>query len=230
MSREKAVGAGANSFQRVVYALIVANSLSLLLYAFRVADSHTLRYWFLFWNLALAWIPIGLAWWVMRRLSTTPWLSAENILLTALWLIFLPNSFYLISDLVHLRNTGEVNLLYDAALFFSIIFNGLISGFVSIYIVHRELLKRLERFRAHALIAVVILLCSFAIYLGRNLRWNTWDVIVNPAGLLFDVSDRLIYPIVHLQTFVTTAIFFLLVGGMYVVIWQLIVALNNDKH
>jgi uncharacterized membrane protein len=228
MCAKKAAKSGVGKYHRVVFALIISNGLSVLLFVFRVVGARDFRYWYLFWNLLLAWLPLLFAWWLVKRLPRTRWLSTGNIILSLLWLGFLPNSFYLVSDLIHLQSTGEVSLLYDAVLFFSFIFNGYVSGFMSLYLVHRELIKRLERSTAHAIVGAVILLCSFAIYLGRNLRWNTWDVLVNPAGLLFDVSDRLINPIAHPQVVVTTLTFSLLIGTMYAVVWQLVRALRND--
>jgi uncharacterized membrane protein len=215
---------------RVVYALLLSNSVSLLLLGLRILESETTRYWFLVWNLALGWLPLLFAWWLVHRVRRARWLSWQNALLSVLWLGFLPNSFYLVSDLIHLRVTGEVSLLYDVVLFCSFIFNAYLAGFMSLYLIHRELLRRIQRQNAHTLVAIVLLACSFAIYLGRNLRWNTWDVLINPAGLLFDVSDRVVNPGLHPQAFVTTATFFVLLGSMYVVIWQLVEALRADNR
>jgi uncharacterized membrane protein len=105
--------------------------------------------------------------------------------------------------------------------------NGYLLGFTSIFLLHQQLVKRLKSRQAHLLIAAILLLCSFAIYLGRYLRWNTWDVILNPAGLLFDVSDRIINPAAHTQTFITTFSFFILLGSLYIVLWQMAAALRQ---
>ncbi|OGL38025.1 hypothetical protein A3J32_01995 [Candidatus Saccharibacteria bacterium RIFCSPLOWO2_02_FULL_46_7] len=102
-------------------------------------------------------------------------------------------------------------------------------GFASLLIFHQALLKRLKKRSAHQIIAGIILLCSFAIYLGRYLRWNTWDVLINPAGLLFDVSDRLLNPSSHPQTFVTTLSFFVLLGSTYTVVWQMVQASKSHR-
>lgn len=202
--------------------LLCSNAVSVLLFIARAADAGNGRYWFLLWNLILGWLPLFFVWWLGRRLHRSSWISAPNIILTLLWLGFLPNSFYLVSDLIHLHTTGEVSLLYDAVMFFSFIFNGFVAGFMSLYLVHRELLKRVRRRDAHAIVATVLLGCSFAIYLGRYLRWNTWDILASPAGLLFDVSDRLVNPGSHPQAVVTTMTFFLLLTSSYAVCWQLV--------
>lgn len=209
------------NYQRVFYALVASNGVTLLLFMLRSAESQTDRYWFLLWNLFLAWIPLVLAWFLTQRLRTSSWLSWQNIIISTLWLGFLPNSFYLVSDLIHLHPTGEVSLLYDIVMFCSFIFNAYIIGFMSIYLIHCHLIKRVSTKSASVIIAGVLLACSFAIYLGRSLRWNSWDVLVNPAGLIFDVSDRVVNPVAHTQSFVTTAIFFLLLASTYTVIWEL---------
>lgn len=228
MSAKKASRGVNPRYRPLVYAVLASNGLSLLLYWLRVIGAQDFRYYFLFWNLALAWLPLGFALWLKRRLLMSRWLSAVNITLTLLWLVFLPNSFYILSDLIHLSNTGEVSVLFDAVLFSSFIFNGFTMGFMSLYAIHLLLIKRLRSEWAHGIIAVVILLCSFAIYLGRSLRWNTWDILVTPIGLLFDVSERIINPIAHPQAFVTTSTFFLLIGTMYLVLWQIARALRRE--
>jgi len=220
----------APSYRRVFYALALSNCVSMLFFLLRAAESSTDRYWFLSWNLFLAWLPLAFVWWLKARLRTSRWLNWQNIGLTLLWLGFLPNSFYMVSDLIHLQETGEVSLLYDVVMFFSFIFNAYVAGFMSLFLVHRELLRRVAYEQAHMIVAAALLLCSFAIYLGRSLRWNSWDVLVNPAGLLFDVSDRFVNPGSHPQTFVTTMIFFVLLDSVYFVIWELVRALRADNR
>ena len=36
--------------------------------------------------------------------------------------------------------------------------------------------------------------CGIGIYLGRVLRWNSWDLLVRPSGVLGDVATRLEAP------------------------------------
>ncbi|HSX23761.1 MAG TPA: DUF1361 domain-containing protein, partial [Candidatus Saccharimonadales bacterium] len=75
-------------------------------------------------------------------------------------------------------------------------------------------------------ITCVFALISFAIYLGRSLRWNTWDLLVNPAGLLFDISERVLHPLSHPQVFVTTLTFFVLLTSIYLVVWNFLAAIT----
>jgi uncharacterized membrane protein len=79
------------------------------------------------------------------------------------------------------------------------------------------------------LVAITLLLCSFAIYLGRDLRWNSWDILINPGSLLFDVSDRFLHPGAHPRTFVTTLTFFVLLGTFYIVVRSLARTMRLQK-
>ncbi len=215
--------------QELLATICLSSIVSLLMLATRMLSSQSLRYSYLPWNLLLAWVPLGLAWWLHNHLREFRFSSWSSIALFFLWLGFLPNSFYIISDFVHLTASGEVSVLYDAVMIASFSFNGLILGIMSVYLMHTELLKRMKANYAHTLIVVILLSCSFAIYLGRYLRWNTWDILVRPAGLLFDVSERFINPGAHPTAFATTSVFFLLIGSMYLFTWRLVQFLKAAK-
>lgn len=206
--------------QGLINALLVSNLVSIVLFGFRVFVTNNTVYWFLFWNLLLAWVPVLVVWILLRTLKRRSWKEPLPLVLTFVWLGFLPNSFYLMSDLIHLRTTGDIGLLFDIVLFLSCIWNGAVAGMLSIFWVHIAILKRTTPTIAASLIGIVMVLASFAVYLGRSLRWNTWDVLVNPAGILFDVSERVINPLDHPQVIVTTLTFTALLGSMYLVIWQ----------
>jgi uncharacterized membrane protein len=45
---------------------------------------------------------------------------------------------------------------------------------------------------------------SFGVYLGRFLRWNSWDIISNPFQLLQSIGYRIFSPLDHLQTWTVT--------------------------
>jgi uncharacterized membrane protein len=214
----------------IVRAILLSNLVSVVLFGLRVVGTDNTQYWFLFWNLLLAWTPVLFAWLLVGKLKKQIWKEPMPMFLTLLWLGFLPNSFYLMSDLIHLHNTGDIGMLFDIVLFLSCIWNGLLAGMISLVMVHRQLLKRRSTNFATLLIGGVLLLNSFAIYLGRSLRWNTWDLLVSPAGLLFDVSERIIHPFAHPQVFVTTLTFFVLLSSIYFVVWNFVQALTTNKR
>ena len=94
-----------DNYGGLINSLLIANSVSILLFILRVIDSGGFRYWFLLWNLLLAWLPLVFALTLTLRLKKTRLKDTVNILLIILWLGFLPNSFYLVSDLIHLQVT-----------------------------------------------------------------------------------------------------------------------------
>jgi uncharacterized membrane protein len=106
-----------------------AMAVGLLLVRNRATGSISHR--FLVWNLALAWIPLGAALlaerWAERRLRL--------VVAGAIWLIFFPNSPYLVTDLIHLRVDAQVPIWYDALLYVSFGFAGIMLGNASLYLV-----------------------------------------------------------------------------------------------
>jgi uncharacterized membrane protein len=213
-----------NDIERFWVSLFLLCSLSLALLLIRFIDTDSLRYNFLIWNLALATVPLSLAYILTQRIKEDGWIQWPQIFLSALFLVFLPNSFYLVTDLVHLRETYETSLIYDAIMLTSFMFSGLALGYSAIYLVHKQLQKRLGHLNAAFCVGVVFLAVSFAIYLGRFSRWNTWDILLQPAGLLFDVSDRFINPAVHSDTYMVTIIIFLVTSVLYGVVYSALVA------
>jgi len=193
-----------------------------------MAITHTDRYWFLIWNLFLAWLPLLFAWFLYKRTPKGLLWSWQNFVLFILWLLFLPNAFYLFTDFIHLQPTGEIGLMYDVVLIGCYAWCGFIMGYLSLYMVHMRTLQRFGRI-AHWLPPICLLLCGFAIYLGRYLRWNSWDIIINPFGLLFDITDRLINPGEHILTFSATLLFFAFLAVIYLVFWQAADTLKPSK-
>lgn len=205
---------------RVALALGFASLTSIALFVIGAVTNHSSEFRYLVWNLFLAWIPLLLSIWLLKILHHNLWSSWLAIIVTLLWVGFLPNSFYMISDFIHVQDIPRVDLLYDVVMFCSFIFNGVMLGFFSLYGVHRALAERVNYRSAHITIAGVLALCSFAIYIGRELRWNTWDILVNPGGLLVDISSRMLNPASYPDALATTLTFFALLGSVYVVVWQ----------
>jgi uncharacterized membrane protein len=207
--------------ERVVVSLVGLTGVSMALFLAGALANRSLQFGYLVWNLFLAWLPLVAVAALLRSLHTRLWSSWLPLVLTLLWLLLLPNSFYMVSDFVHIQDVQRHNLLYDVVMFTAFIFTAALVGFSSLYLVHAELRKRMRLRDCSLLVGVILFLCSFAIYLGRDLRWNSWDVLVNPAGILFDVSDHLIHPFQHGDMFTTTLSFFVLLASLYVVGWQL---------
>lgn len=214
-------------YRRLIYILLGTNFVSVLLFGLRLVGAENFRYWFMLWNLFLAWIAPLVACYLFIRLKRTRWRTWQNIILTIIWLGFLPNSFYMISDLVHVQQTGEISVYYDTVLFISFVLNGMAAGYIGIMLIHEQLRRRVREAVAWACVAGVMLLASYAIYLGRVLRWNTWDALLQPAAVIFDVSDNILNPLAHPQAFVVTFSFTIVLGIFYALAWEIVSVLRH---
>jgi uncharacterized membrane protein len=211
-----------------ISALAISSLASVAFYAYGAITNHSLEYGFFIWNLALAWMPFLFAIWLTAVLRRKLWSSWEGIAASVLWILFLPNSFYIISDLIHLREVPRNDILFDAVMYMSFIITGMILGFASLYLIQVQLRKRLTHRAAGLWVGAILLLCSIGIYIGRDLRWNSWDILTNPGGLLFDLSDRVLHPVIYGQMFVTIISFFVLLCSTYWLLWTAAKVLRGD--
>lgn len=203
-----------------ILALGFSTLVSIGLFAYGAWRNHSLEFDYLLWNLFLAWLPLLFAVRLVSALQRKLWSSWEVMGLSVLWLVFLPNSFYMISDFLHLQDVRRVDVVYDTIMLTSFIYTGVTLGFSSLYLIHLQLRRRLSRQMAAFWVAFTLFVSSAAIYVGRDLRWNSWDILTNPGGLLFDISDRLLHPASYPQMFVTIISFFVLLMSMYGLLWR----------
>ncbi len=201
-------------------ALAISTLVGVGLFSYGAWRNHSLAYGYLVWNLCLAWLPLLFAIRLVALLRRKLWSSWEALTVSLLWLVFLPNSFYMISDFIHLQEVQRIDVLYDTLMFTSFIYTGVVLGFSSLYLVHLQLRRRLSARAAAGWVAVTLFICSTAVYVGRDLRWNSWDVLTNPGGLLFDISDRLQHLAAYPQMLVTIISFFVLLSSMYGLLWS----------
>jgi uncharacterized membrane protein len=208
--------------------LVTATAVSTCLVLSELLVYGTLLHSYLIWNLFLAWLPLVLAFGLRYVLRRTLWSDWSALLLTVLWLTFLPNSFYIISDFVHLTELDAGQLLYGIAVIGAHACTGVWLGMSSLYIVHRELIKRLGGRIAASIVGLILLLSSVAIYVGRDLRFNSWDLVFNPFGFLFDVSERMLHPTEYGQVLLVVLPFFALLTTAYFLAWQTMHALQKS--
>jgi uncharacterized membrane protein len=108
-----------------------------------------------------------------------------------LWLAFLPNAPYIITDLIHLRPVGYVPVWYDAGMLFASAFTGLLLGLYSLSMVRQALIAKIGLLGADFAVLGAIILSGFGIWIGRFLRWNSWDVLTRPSALMADLAENL---------------------------------------
>lgn len=197
--------------------LIVSASFTILLLAFRVVYSAQLMYSFYAWNLFLAAIPL----FISRTLLERSFNAYKTVALLICWLIFLPNAPYIVTDVFHFTERPRVPKWFDLLLVISASWNGLMLGIVSLLQVDEFLLKIVSRVKVNIIIVISLVLSAFGIYLGRFLRFNSWDVIVNPVDLAYALGYRVIHPGQNVRTWAFTVFFGAMFSIMYFTIKKL---------
>jgi uncharacterized membrane protein len=150
---------------------------------------------FLVWNLFLAFLPYSLSLFIKDAACYTQ--RRYLMVLMLIWLLLIPNAFYILTDLFHLRKVEVVPLWYDLALISSFAWNGLIMGILSVRHLEKLIVDRWQLCSQWAFIIPVMYLNALGIYIGRYLRFNSWDVFANPLQLIRDVFYILIHPFEH---------------------------------
>lgn len=159
---------------------------------FRVRVSGTGYYTFLMWNLFLAWIPM----WAATARHLLGWSAdrawrrrAAGWLLGVVWLLFLPNASYVVTDMIHFTYVRGKGLWPWSDLFMLMVFvwTALLLGYSSIYIFQSGIRSRYGSLAGWVFACGVLLLQSVGVYVGRELRWNSWWVLTDPHRLMSDL-------------------------------------------
>jgi uncharacterized membrane protein len=187
----------------LVFAALLAFCGALI--ALRVARTSSTMYMFLVWNLFLAAIP-AVASFVFA------WSSARGQRAVAavafiVWLLFLPNAPYILTDFIHLTPQPGVPLWFDVAILAASAGTGLLLGYTSLADVQHVIARHYGRPAGWSVAAASLLLSGFGIYVGRFLRWNSWDALTNPHRLVRDIVTRAADPLAHPRTIGMTLIY-----------------------
>ncbi|MBT3315045.1 MAG: DUF1361 domain-containing protein [Anaerolineae bacterium] len=180
-------------YKLAVFVILTASSVTcVMLVGARVAYSDSGRYTQMIWNLFLAWIPFVLAYLAYALSWKRPLLYFIIPIFAFLWLIFFPNAPYLITDLENLGDGfGEVPVWYDIMLVIWFSWTGLLLGVVSLYLMQEIVKNVFGKLFGWVFVFTVSVLSSVGVYLGRFLRFNSWDIWQSPVEVLRD-SYRLL--------------------------------------
>lgn len=176
-----------------VSTLLLLSMFCFVLEIARMYRSERITYVFLLWNLLLAWVPYVIG----HRLHYTVLIAKPKWiqwLVFLLWLLFFPNTIYLMSDLIHLHPQQPTPLWYDAFLLNAFAWNGLLLAIFSLHHAHSFLNIHLSESRAWLGTMVIVGLSGLGVYMGRYLRFNSWDVFINPFEIIFTLAWQLSHP------------------------------------
>lgn len=184
------------------------------LWLYRREISGEITFIFLIWNLFLAFIPYAASFALleMHQRKSSTWLMVP---VAAGWLLFFPNAPYILTDLFHLRPRTGVPYWFDLLMLLSFALSGLWFGLVSLNKVHKVAFDRIGKVFAGIVALTSLILGAFGVYLGRFLRWNSWDIIQRPGQLLNDILSRFTHPFEHPRTLGMTIGF----GMLFLLCW-----------
>lgn len=168
--------------------LIIVALLNILRVLLFKSDSFV----WLFWNIFLAIIPFVIS-------SYLLWISGKEkrkkiifYILAVLWLLFIPNAPYLITDLIHIGEIRAVPVVYDAFLLFGVAWIGVYLWLYSNIQIESIFAKKYSKKITEGIMFFIILLTSFGIYLGRFLRLNSWEIFSDSSYFLKVLHQKLL--------------------------------------
>lgn len=198
------------AFLLLLVASAIASGLIIVRRAFLGSWSH----YFLIWNLFLAWIPLGVAF-VLRLMQRPPlpFLLVGGVI----WMAFLPNAPYLMTDLIHFQSSRSMPWL-DWSLFLAFGLTGLFAGYASL--VWMQAIVR-ERWGTSAGVMLTLLAlagCGIGVYIGRFLRWNSWDIATRPDLLASNLYNHFFGSETFITAWAMSAVFTALFAFCYAMV------------
>ncbi len=194
--------------------LSLSVAFTLLLLGLRLLYWQQFTFLFYVWNLFLAVIPLLLS----RHITRCYSLNFKSVCLLGCWVLFLPNAPYIVTDIFHFFERPPVPAWYDLLLVTSAAWNGLIIGMVSLLQVESFLRRQLPGKSVNLLMTLIIFACSFGIFLGRFLRFNSWDVVTDTSHLFHSLAYQVFYPFQNVKTWAFTVLF----GALLALVYQTI--------
>lgn len=171
-----------------VLALAGVSAIASTLVGLRMMLTDSLRHGYLIWNLFLAWMPLFFCLAAVRVARANPQVARWKFwLLATAWLLFLPNAPYIVTDLIHLGPRSRSLFWVDLVVIMLCAWTALVLGFLSLYVMQTMVSRRLGVLAGWGFVMVVSGLTGVGIYIGRFLRWNSWDLLVNPLGVASDI-------------------------------------------
>jgi len=176
-----------------------------LLITLRMEHTGNHYFTFLWWNLLLAFIPL-----MASSAMESAHRKRRRILAAVaflVWLAFLPNAPYILTDLMHLHPREDVALWFDLSVLMSCAGTGLYLGYISLLDVQLLIERRFGQLTGWSVAIGSLMMSGFGIYIGRFLRWNSWELVTQPFRLLSVIGELLMDHGDHPNPYVVTLVF-----------------------
>jgi uncharacterized membrane protein len=211
--------------------LLLASLVCVALVLARVVLSHTHHYGYLVFNLAVAWSPFVLAVAAYALSQSKKRVAYLLVVPTGVaWLLFFPNALYLLTEFVHLAQWRDnMPVWYDVMLISWFACVGLVLGIGSLLLMQEIAARAWGRPLSWLAVVGATLLGGVGIYLGRFLRWSSWDVFGSPFSMTRTVLARVTRPAADMRVFAFAALYALLFLFAYTAVYLLAAALRKAE-
>jgi uncharacterized membrane protein len=191
--------------RRVLLLLGLPGWCAMLLIARWVRAGHP-AFRFLVWNLFLGAIPLMASGLLVRADRDRAPVALRGMWF-AVWLLFLPNAPYIVSDFLHLHPRPPIALWFDITVIYSFAASGVVLCYASVADVHALFDRHWGRVAGWGLALGSLLLSGLGVYLGRFVRWNSWDAFIHPHRILRHVSSYSLDPSDHPRSIGVTLVY-----------------------
>lgn len=147
----------------------------------RIVVFDSMYFVYILWNIFLAILPFIVSSILSWRENLGKLSKLVFVLGSLIWILLLPNAPYIVTDFIHLGRGHGAPVLYDAFLLFSSAWLGLLLFMYSLRHVENIIRVKYGNIIADIKVPSIILLVSVGIYIGRYLRFNSWDVFTDPS-------------------------------------------------
>jgi uncharacterized membrane protein len=200
-------------------ALLAASALCVATVEYRGHHTGDPFYRFLIWNLVLAWVPLAVAV-AAYALARRGVRGLPIWALGVVWLAFFPNAPYLLTDFIHLHESTSTPLWYDALMLAAFAWAGLMVGFASLYLMQAIWERAVGPGLAWLAVIGSLALASFGVYIGRFLRFNSWDGLVRPRALVDVIRTQLESPLEHPRLLASLGVLTASLTIGYLIVWS----------
>ena len=142
-----------------------------------------------------------------------------GVIIFILWLLFVPNTIYLLTDIEYLpRQFSNSNFIFDITLllqYLTLIILGIYTYLTSM----RPIAKLIKN--PNLIIIPFNFFIAFGVAIGKIQRTESWDVIFNPTRVITDINTTLNSPALIL--------FVILFGILINFIWISSVTFNDKR-
>jgi len=189
--------------------LLVFSAFCIALILIRIYIVKNDTFLFLIKNLGLAWIPYFLSHFFTLK---SKYFRFFVILLS---LLYFPNTLYMVTDLFQLWPKNHISVWFELIHLFSFAMVSLFLGFGTLQNFEKNILLKTSKKYVAIYTFLIIYLGSFGVYLGRFVRLNSSDILLDPLHLFTEVSSAILHPLDDVNFYGTTLIFAVFIYILY---------------